>query len=45
MGKKIKGFWRTFQHNIKYKNNYCKKVLVIILLLLIIDLICLWVVW
>lgn len=36
------GMYRIFKHNILYVDGYYKKVMVILLLLLILDLICLW---
>lgn len=39
---KLLGRYRTFKHNILYVDGYDKKVMVILLLLLILDLLCLW---
>lgn len=39
------GVWRTFKHNINYKSGYCKKVMIILLVLLILDLVVLYFIW
>ena len=39
---KLLGWYRTFKHKLNYVDGYCKKVLIILLLLIILDLICLW---
>lgn len=45
MKKEFMGYWRTFKHKIVWKDGYCKKVLVILLSLLLIDLVVLYLVW
>ena len=39
------GVWRTFRHKIIYVDGYCKKVMVILLVLLLIDLVVLYFIW
>lgn len=39
---KLLGWYRTFKHKIIYVDGYSKKVMIILLLLLILDLLCLW---
>ena len=45
MIEKIKQKYRTFKHNVKYKEHYSTKVIAILLTLLILDLIGLYLVW
>ena len=44
MKERIKGFWRTLTHNIRYKEGYFKKGMVIISLLIVLDLVMLWII-
>ena len=41
----MKKRYRAFRHNINYKENYFKNMMIIILILLVIDLIILYLVW
>lgn len=45
MKERITGFWRTLKHNVEWKDGYFKKVMVILLVLLIINLVVLYIVW
>ena len=45
MGKRILGYWRTFKHNVEWVYGYSKKVLIIALLLLLLDLVVLYLLW
>lgn len=40
----MKKFYRRFKHNIEYKDNYFERILLLAMLLLIIDMICLYMV-
>ena len=37
--------YRTFRHNINYKHNYFKRIMITLLILLILDLIVLYLIW
>lgn len=39
------GVWRTFKHKILYVDGYSKKVMIILLSLLLIDLVVLYFIW
>lgn len=39
---KLLGRYRIFKHKILYVDGYSKKVMIILLLLIILDLMCLW---
>lgn len=39
------GWYRTFRHKVIYVDGYSKKVLVILLILLLIDLVVLYLIW
>lgn len=39
------GLYRQFKHNINYKENYFKRVMITLLTLLILDLIVLYLIW
>lgn len=45
MKEKIKEKYRTFRHNINYKEDYYKDILALLLLLLILDLVILYIIW
>ena len=42
---KLVGAYRTFRHNVLYKEGYCGKVMAILLGLLVLDLVLLYFVW
>lgn len=42
---KLVGAYRRFRHNVLYKDGYCKKVMIILAVLLVLDLILLYFVW
>ena len=42
---KLKGYYRTFLHNIEYKDGYYKKILIILTVILLIDLVVLYLIW
>lgn len=42
---KLLGWYRTFRHKIIYVDGYSKKVMVILLILLLIDLVVLYLIW
>lgn len=39
------GFWRTFKHNVNYKDKYYEKVMTILVLIIVTCLVVLWVIW
>lgn len=41
----LKMKYRTLKHNINYKENYFKRVMITLLILLILDLIVLYLIW
>lgn len=45
MKKRLLGWYRTFKHKVIWVDEYSKKVMIVILSLLIIDLIVLYLVW
>lgn len=45
MKEKILGLYRTFLHKMLYVSGYSKKVIIITIILLIIDLVVLYLVW
>lgn len=45
MIEKIKQRYRTFKHNLEYKENYFKRIMITLLTFIIIDLILLYLIW
>lgn len=39
------GLYRQFKHNLEYKENYFKRIMITLLILLILDLILLYLIW
>ena len=39
------GRYRQFKHNLEYKENYFKRIMITLLILLILDLILLYLIW
>lgn len=42
---KLLGWYRTFRHKFIYVDGYSKKVMVVLLILLLIDLVVLYLIW
>ena len=41
----VKKWYRRFKHNLMYKENYCKRIMIILITVILFDLIVLYLVW
>ena len=42
---KLLGYYKTMRHNINYKENYYRNIMIILLAILLMDLVVLFIIW